>query len=325
MGKEKYSEEENIKKYVENQEQGNNPKKTQPIGSEPLGTNITDTSGVKKPWEHSEERISKGNEIGWQELKLEDFPTRGMFYPEGTQIFIRAALASEIRHWSTLNENDLSLVDDMLNYILERCVTIKYPQNKMSSWRDIKEVDRFYVLLAVRELTFIKGENKLQIKISENEKIDVTKEMIDYINFTEDLLKRYDEEKRCFKLQFKSGNVIYVDIPSVGVTNWLKNYVNRKERMQEAIDRDFLGYAPFVIRDWKGLNDVTYSKYVLDSNSWTVGEISALTHIKELFAETVDPVVKYKDDQGGERVVPLSFQGGIKSIFLISDPFGELV
>jgi hypothetical protein len=50
-----------------------------------------------------------------------------------------------------------------------------------------------------------------------------------------------------------------------------------------------------------------------------------LNEIRSIFTDTVEPVVRYKDEEGGERVVPLSFQGGIKSIFLISDPFGELV
>ncbi len=317
--KKNYSEEEKAKQFIENQE--NKPEDTK---KPEIGTPITDTSAVHKPWEKKEEDISQANKIGWQSLKTQDFPTQGLFYPEGTEVFIRAATGAEIRHWSTLNEEDLSALDDMLNYVLERCVSIKFPNNKMSSWKDIKEVDRFYIILAIRELTFIEGDNKLQVKISETKKIDVTKEMIDYITFDEKIMKYYDNEKRCFNLKFKNGKSILVDIPCVGVTNWLKNYINRKNRMQESIDMDFISYAPFIIRDWRGLNDNTYEKYVLDSNSWSIAEISAMTEIKKLFSDTVNPVVKYSDEQGGERVIPLSFQGGIKSIFLISDPFREL-
>jgi len=63
----------------------------------------------------------------------------------------------------------------------------------------------------------------------------------------------------------------------------------------------------------------------MDSHNWSTAEISMLTEVRKIFMETIDPVVRYKDEEGGERTVPLSFQGGIKHIFLISDPFSELV
>jgi hypothetical protein len=254
---------------------------------------------------------------------LEDLPTQGLFYPQGTEIVIKSATAGEIRHWSALNEEDLSALDDMLNYVVERCVSIKFP-NQPSSWRDLKEVDRFYLLLAVRERTFYKGENKLQVKVSETEKLDVTKDMIEYITFDDRIMKYYDPDKRCINLKWKSGKYTPIYLPSVGVTQWLKNYVIRKSQMQESFDQDFLNFAPFIIPDWRGLNDATYQQFIEESLKWSNAEISMLTKIREIFADTIDPVIRYKDEQGGEREIPLNFLGGIKSIFLVSDPFSEL-
>ena len=95
--------------------------------------------------------------------------------------------------------------------------------------------------------------------------------------------------------------------------------------MQEYIDEDYLNYAPFLIRSWKGLNDDLYNSYVEESHKkWTVPIISILVKFKQIFKDTIDPVIKYMDEGGVERSAPLNFQGGIKSIFLISDPFGEL-
>lgn len=304
--------EQRLKEYAEGIEKPNS------IGS------IQDTSGVQKPWEKSPNKTDFGNQIGWQKIAINDLPTQGLFYPEGTEIIIRAATAGEIRHWSTLNEDNLSALDDMLNYVIERCSKIKYP-NLAASWRDIKEVDRFYILLAIRELTFINGENKLQVKTSETSKVDVSKDMVDYITFDQRLMDYYSEEERMFVLNFKNGKKLRITIPSVGITNWLKNYIQRKRQMNEVIDEDFISFAPFVLYDWRGLNDDTYSKIVLDSYNWSASEISMLVEIKKIFTDTVDPVVRYRDEEGGERTVPLNFQGGIKSIFLISNAFGELV
>lgn len=303
------SQEEQLKEYVES---------TEATKSNPT---IIEAPPMRAPWQKSENIISLGNQIGWQKLPLNDLPTRGLFYPESVEILIRAATAAEIRHWSTLQENDPSALDDMLNYILERCCTYKVP-NAISSWKDIKEVDRFYILLAIREYTFINGDNNLEVNISESKKINVTKDMVDYINFDEKIMKYYNAEKRCFTVILKNGKTFDVSIPSVGVTNFLKNYINRKQQRQEAIDTDFLNFAPFVIMEWKGLSDTTYEKIVIESNNWSEYQISAMTQIKDIFASAVNPIIKYVDEGGAERSVPLNFLGGIKSIFLISNPFG---
>jgi hypothetical protein len=307
-------EEEKLKKFVENQEENN----------ESIGAKLTPTDDIPKPWHKSEEKISLGNQIGWTKINVLDLPTQGLFYPEGVEIGIRTATAAEIRHWSTLNEEDLSVLDDMLNYVLERCAYIKQPNSQLSSWKDIKEVDRFYLLLAIREKTFIKGENALQVKISETKKMDVTKEMIQYITFDDRLMQYYSPEKRCIALKFKNGKTLNITIPSVGVTNWLKTYITRKNRAQESFDQDFLNFAPFVISDWRGLNDASYEKIIYDSQTWSTAEISMLTEVRKIFADAINPVIKYNDEQGGERSIPLNFLGGIRVIFLISDPFSQL-
>ena len=307
------NQEEILKNYVEQEE-------THQTG---IDTKIKSNPNAKMPWQKSDDQVSLQNQIGWQKLKIQDLPTQGLFYPEGAEVAIRAAVGAEIRHWSSLNEEDLSNLDDMLNYILERCCTFKVP-GKVTSYKDLKEVDRFYVILAIREYTFIKGENKLQVKVSENDKIDVRKEMIDYIKFDERLMKYYDPDKRCFAFRFKSGKEMIVDIPSIGVVSWLKNYINRKRQAQQPIDSDFVNFAPFLIREWRGINDAAYEGYVMNSNGWSIEEVSLITEIRQTFIDTINPVIRYSDDGGMEHTAPLNFHGGIKSIFLIHDVFSQL-
>lgn len=307
--------EEKLKDFVE---------KTEGPKEAVIGAQLTPVTGVKLPWQATAELHDTQNEIGWEKLRITDLPTQGLFYPEGTEISIRSATGGEIRHWSTLNEEDLSALDDMLNWVLEKCCNVKYPNNKLSTWRDIKEVDRFYIILAIRERTFVKGENNLQVKVSETNRIDVVKDMISYITFDEQLMQYYSPEERCIVLPMKTGKKLRIYLPSAGVTNWIKQYIIRKRQMQEPVDEDFINFAPFVIGDWRGLNDATYEKMVMDSNNWTDLEVSLLTETRKIFSDTIDPVIKYRDEKGGERVIPLNFQGGIKSIFLISNPFGKL-
>lgn len=51
----------------------------------------------------TESKKSSGNVLGWQTLDITSFPSKGLFYPDGTKIYVRAATAGEIKHWSTMN------------------------------------------------------------------------------------------------------------------------------------------------------------------------------------------------------------------------------
>jgi len=132
-----------------------------------------------------------GSELGWKQMPLENLPSQGLFYEANTQIAIRAATVAEIRHWSTIDENDLLGVDDMLNFIIEKCCRIKVP-GKPGSYKDLKEIDRFYLIFAIRDYTFKNGENKMMVNVSGtdgvDEKIEVTKDVIDYFKADDRLM-----------------------------------------------------------------------------------------------------------------------------------------
>jgi len=316
MQEEKENQEKIFKDFVEKQEG---------VSSVPqVGPKITEIPDTKIPWLKEPSPIA--NQLGWIPLKIEDLPTRGLFYPKESEVAIRSATGGEIRHWSTLQEDDLAVLDDMINYVIERCVTIKSknPEAAHLSWKDIKEVDRFYILLAIQELTFPNEENKLQVKISDTKKIDVKKDMVSYISLDPQLMNYYDEEERCFVLKIKGGRVLKLDIPSIGVVQWIKNYIIRKRQLQDYIDEDYLTYASFIIRNWRGLNDEFYNSCIEDSHKWDITTISLLVHVKQLLSDTIDPVIRYTDEGGMEHIAPLNFQGGIKSLFIISNPFRQL-
>ena len=127
------------------------------------------------------------NGMGYLPISLEDLPTRGKFYPNGMKLFIRAATGGEIRHWSQSNEEELLDIDDSLNYILERCLSVKV-EGRVADYKDLCEIDRFYLILAIRDFTFIDGNNELMIKITENEELPLHKDNVEFVNFEENIM-----------------------------------------------------------------------------------------------------------------------------------------
>ena len=265
--------------------------------------------------------------LGYLKIDVASLPTQGMFYPEGTEIRIRAARGEEIKHWSTMNDQDLnqlSQVDDILNYIIERCVSVKLAGIMGGNWKDLKDVDRFYLLLAVREFTFLDGDNELMVPISEGKDIPVTKEMIDFIQIPDDIMKHYSPEERCFVFKLKTGRTIRMHIPSLGVTQWLKNYAQAKQQVREGFDTDFILYAPMLISDFRRLSQRAYEEMVAEAQGWNVQEWSLVSHVRDSLAAASEAKIKYTNDNGQEVTIPLTFRGGLKALFTISDPLSIL-
>ena len=70
-------------------------------------------------------------------------------------------------------------------------------------------------------------------------------------------MKYYNIEKRCFTFPTKNQAINHINIymPCVGVTQWLKSYIQRKNQRQESYDQDFITIAPMLISDYRKLND----------------------------------------------------------------------
>lgn len=255
---------------------------------------------------------------GFLPIAVEDLPTKGMFYPQGTKVYIRAANGSEIKHWSMTDETDVQSIDNAINYVLERCMTMSFG-DQPASWKDLKEIDRFYILLAIRDFTFTEGNNELKVNINEHKSVVVKKDNIDFIKIPEKLMKHYNAAGRCFTFNSPklANGSLNVYMPSSGVSKWLKDYLRQKAQRQEQVDEDFAGIAPMLIRDWRGLNNSSYERYIMNCMQFGIYEYSLLAEVRKLLADNIQPKLIYTDEDGAEQTSPLNFRGGLKSIFLL--------
>ena len=269
-------------------------------------------------------------DIGWIRVKLETLPSQGIFYPTGTEITIRAAAAGEIRHWSTLDEEDLLSLDDALNRVADRCCKIKFPR-LFGSFKDLKEIDRFFIIFAIREYTFKKGENNLNVtfnckKCGKIETVTITKEMVSYYTPAPELQSRFSEDERCFHLRLSNGEEIKLYLPTLGVMSYIKSYITDKNKKGEEFDQAFLKWAPFLFPEWRTLNDASYQKALQDSYMWSLDKISVLDWFVDQMQKTVKAELKKECSTcGAEVTAQLTFPGGVKSLFLISDISSKLL
>jgi hypothetical protein len=267
---------------------------------------------------------------GYHEIYAENFPSRGLFYPSSARFFVRSAAVKEIRHFSTINEQDPFSIDEALNEILKGCLMIRFP-GKQTTFKDLREEDRIFIILTIRELTFVKGENKLVVKkvcgdCGFDNDIEINNHTLEPTELGEVAMKYYDEEKRYFIFNTKSSGKIEMAAPSIGVMMEVTKYIKNQQEEGRKIDQSFIKVLPYMMTDWRGLTQERIKNLEVEFMQWTAAKYQNMFNLTDMIRVGVKETMKKECDKcGSEVAAPISFPGGIKSLFVISDISGELL
>ena len=92
-----------------------------------------------------EEEIRKESEdrgIGNAVVPVESLPSKGLFYPVGTRIYIRSASLGDIKRWSAMNEDDVQDVMEKMEAIFESCCVVNFGPDcmKRARYKDILDL-----------------------------------------------------------------------------------------------------------------------------------------------------------------------------------------
>ena len=266
----------------------------------------------------------------WKNLPVDYLPSGGKYYVKDARIHIRAATTKDIRHYSTIEPEDLLDVDDKLNFILDN--NCKYFRgDDIASFKDLLEIDRFFIILAIRDLTFSSGQNTLRMDLNCHncghvDTVEISKEKLNSFKLDERLDKFYDPDQRCFNIKVRGINEPWqIYIPTLGVTTFIKNITRVKAQTGKYIDRFFLKFGPFLFQDWRALTERNFKSTEEDTMGWNKEKISAMDQLVSLLEGSVDTsVVNICSACGTEVKQTLSFRGGFKSLFLYTNILDEL-
>ncbi len=266
--------------------------------------------------------------LGWHVLDLEDLPSKGKFYAAGTIIKIRSAKAAEIRHFSTMDENNYIDMEEKLNSIVESCAQFSAGDKRMS-YKDILEEDRIVLLLSIRDLTFPEPENKLMLK----GKTEKTKKSVDIELATKNLVpsvideqieKYYSTKERTYVIKTRSAGTIKMKPPTIGVMQEITQYLKDRQEKEQDFDKAFIQVLPYMQSDWRTLNLNKIFQMEVEYKGWDEKKFMIVYRLAERMKIGVQTELETTFD-GEIAKAPLDFPGGIKSLFIISDLAGELL
>jgi len=270
--------------------------------------------------------------LGWHELNSRDFPSKGIFYPIGTRFFVKAAKGKEIRHYSTMNEHDPYSVDESLNDIISTCLDIRIP-DQIASWKDLKEEDRIYIVLSIKEHSFKQGENKISYKIDCNEcdeenEIEIRSDIFTRTDIPDTLMKYYSPEENLFVVKTKTCGEIRLAPPSIGIMQEITKYQKEKLRNKKKLSQDFMTMVLYMVLNWRGLNTKKINDLEVEYIGWPDKKFEVMYNLIDMCKVSVDEniTIKCKNTKcGAEVTAPVQFPGGLKNLFVISDISSELL
>ena len=266
--------------------------------------------------------------LGWMVLDQSTLPSMGKFYPADCLIKIRSAKAAEIRHFSTMDENNYIDMEEKLNSIVESCAQVTAGKSRMS-YKDILEEDRIVLLLSIRDLTFPEPENKLMLK----GKTEKTKKLVDIELTTKNLIpteideeieRYYSETKRTYVIKTRSAGEIEMRPPTIGVMQEITAYLKDRQEKDIEIDKAFIQVLPYMQPDWRSLSLTKIFQLEIEYKAWDEKKFMVIYRLAERMRIGVQTELEATFD-GEIAKAPLEFPGGIKSLFIISDLAGELL
>jgi len=271
---------------------------------------------------------SSDSALGWHVLDQTTLPSKGKFYPADSVIKIRSAKAAEIRHFSTMDENNYIDMEEKLNSIVESCSQMT-SGNKRLSYKDILEEDRIILLLSIRDLTFPEPENKLMLR----GKTEKTKKTVDIelsiknlvpTVIDEEIEKYYDDKARTYVIKTRSAGEVRMHPPTIGVMQEVTSYLKDRQEKDVEFDKAFIQVLPYVQSDWRTLGLSKIFQLEIDYKAWDEKKFMVIYRLAERMRIGVTANLE-KEVDGEIASAPLEFPGGIKSLFIISDLAGELL
>jgi len=279
-------------------------------------------------------RTPLGMEAEWKNIPVDTLPSKGFGYPDGFEIAIKAAKVTEIRQFSTVDDSDRLDLDDKLNTIIEKCMKIRWDGGILESY-DLWYEDRFFIIMSIRDMTFLKGENRILLPITKNctkeecnipDMIELKSNLLDSFVVDPEILKRYNKDSYSFKFIPKDGSAeMDLYIPTIGVTTVCRRILADKKKKGKKYDESFAKVASFIIPDWRGLDERLYDQYERGSTEWTPLQFSIADQISEkINFATKSRIYTKCESCDGEVTAEISFPGGYRSLFIISNILEQL-
>lgn len=257
---------------------------------------------------------------------IREFPCN-IFYPAGTLFQIRAAEVIEIQSYSMVDDNNYYDIVEKMNDMLSSCVRVKYPDGTIGSYLDIRDPDRFYLIFAIRELTFQQGSNLVVDSVctcGQTVKIEFKRGSFLFHDINPKISKYFDAANRCFTFETKNDKVFHLSPPTIGLQKSFTDYIVKENAEKKKLNMSFLKIIPFTLYDrtsisYEGIKSKLEEFQKMDDISFQF-----LNSAVEMMSFGIKKLVK-RCQCGLEVHTDMLFPDGPSAVFVIHDAFDQFI
>lgn len=273
------------------------------------------------------EQISVGD--GWIAIDRSEMGVRSDFYPKTWEFFIKPAAVSAIKNWTSVDETNGAAVYKVINEIIRTSVKIDTHGEGTGGWGQINSWDRFWFVLKVREVTFAKGESKIEF---EDQCSECGQDLV-YSLRSDALYFEYPDEELIEK--YWDGTKWVIDpteydvdhepitlyTPKLGCDEKILEWATAQARMKKQPDENFIRFLMWMLpnpsRDPNVLNrqiEKVYKEY----KSWSIDMYEFMDDvIRNLQVNPSENLKMICPYCGQEAISTVRFPDGIKILFRI--------
>lgn len=276
------------------------------------------------------ETIGQNAEIrdGWMTVDRALFGERSVYYPADWEFRIRPATVEAIRNWSTIDDENPNSVDTVFNEIIKSCFSIITPNGPIPCL-NLRSWDRFFVILLIREYTFINGEKKVEFTeecpTCENPiTFNLTSQSLMYELPDPEIMKYFSEEEQNWVIDPNEYDVewpepITLYLPTLDKDANIKQWLIQRYQDGKKIDNVFIKFLPWLAPQIsKDLTIATRQIRELEVKfkSWDTEMFSFMDEvIDNINVMPLTKIVETCQVCGEEVTADINFQDGIRSLF----------
>ncbi len=261
------------------------------------------------------------NDLGYKPLNIEYFPC-SQFYEPGFEVSIRSAKVAEIQHWSTIDNSNYYDIQQKMSDMIASCAKVTLPGGRAGSYRNIKNEDKLYLVLCIRDLTFI-NRKKLLIPYKCNEcghkgQVPIERENLEIIEPPQDLQESFRTNSRSYEFELLNNQIIRIAPPTMGLMQDIFTHTKNAiiSEGEGAINISFIKTMPSSLFQLTQINEKDFKTALNEYSKIDEETFEFLDTVAHEMEYGIKGVLHKCESCDREVSTPLRFPDGYSSLFI---------
>lgn len=271
-------------------------------------------------------KTDKIHDINYRPIRLEELPSGGLFYREDMEIMVKPAKTEEIEQYSSMDPANFYSVTEEMIRMVAACTKVRYSDGA-GTYKDIRDVDRLYLIFYIRDLTF-QNRHKLEIpyhdeEVGEEGMVEVCRDNFEMIVMDEEVEPYYSEDRRCFYFNSIFGEY-FLAPPTIGIQTSFFEYIKDKLKKKRKLNMAMLKIIPFTLWDRNSIKIEEIEKLEVKFKNLTPEEFTFLNQICSCMNFGIKGL-RHFTESGTEVHTDIIFSNGATDIFSIPGKFDKFI